>query len=201
MRSLILGNMANDGYSVAKQLRKMNVDVDLAINTSDFGMALPEWEDGNFSDGINPYMLNRKDLENGWSAPKWIKYFDFKNKVSKTGHLIEKLDARINLIKLIREYDVVEAHVPFSIYTQFSGIPYVVYDAGWIRYFPFKKGVRNWLARRSYKKAKKVIITNPDTFEIADNLSYLQKDKVCFIPFSIDPEKYKPINSSEIRSK
>jgi len=193
--------MANDGYAVAKQLRKMNVDVDLGINTSDFGMALPEWEDGNFSDGINPYMLNRKDLENAWSAPKWIKYFDFKNKVSKTGHLIEKLDARINLIKLIREYDVVEAHVPYSIYTQFLGKPYVTYDAGWIRYLHFGKGLRNWLGRRGYKKAKKVIITNPDTFEIADNLSYLQKDKVCFIPFSIDPEKYKPINSSELRSK
>ena len=54
MRSLILGNMANDGYAVAKQLRKMNVDVDLAINISDFGMGLPEWEDGNFNDNVDP---------------------------------------------------------------------------------------------------------------------------------------------------
>jgi len=201
MKILILGNMANDGYSVAKQLRKMNVDVDLAINISDFGMALPEWEDGNFSNGVNPYMLNRKDLENAWSAPKWIKYFDFKNKVPKTVHLIAKLEARINLIKLIREYDVVEAHNPYSIYTQFSGIPYVTYEAGWIRYFPFKGGIKNRLARRGYKKAKKVIMTNPDTFEISDNLSYIKKDKVCFIPFAIDPEKYKPINSNELRSQ
>ena len=201
MRSLILGNMANDGYAVAKQLRKMNVDVDLAINISDFGMALPEWEDGNFNDNADPYDLKKNEIKKSWNAPKWIRYFDFQNKVPRKKHRIEKLKARINLIKLIREYDVVEAHVPFSIYTQFTGIPYVAYDAGWIRYFPFEKGKRNWLARRGYKKAKKVIITNPDTFEISDNLPYIKKDKVCFIPFAIDPEKYKPINSKELRSQ
>jgi len=201
MRSLILGNMANDGYSVAKQLRKMNVDVDLAVNISDFGMALPEWEDGNFNDTIDPYTLNQKDLKNAWNAPEWIRYFDFKNKVPKTGHLIAKLKSRIDLMKMIREYDVVEAHNPYSIYTQFSGIPYVTFEAGWIRYFPFEKGIRSWLARRSYKKAKKVIMTNPDTFEISDNLPYIKKDKVCFIPFAIDSEKYRPINSSNLRSK
>ncbi len=200
MHWLILGNMANDGYAVAKQLRKMNVDVDLAINTSDFGMALPEWEDGSFNDNIDPYNFKINEIKS-WNAPTWIRYFDFKNKLPRKKHRIEKLKSRINLMKLIREYDVVEAHVPFSIYTQFLGIPYVAYDAGWIRYFPFEKGVKNWLARQGYKKAKKVIITNPDTFEIADNLSYLQKDRVCFIPFAIDPEKYKPINSSELRSK
>jgi len=201
MRSLILGNMANDGYAVAKQLRKMNVDVDLAINISDFGMGLPEWEDGNFNDNADPYDLKKNEIKKSWNAPKWIRYFDFQNKVPRKKHRIEKLKARINLIKLIREYDIVEAHVPFSIYTQFTGIPYVAYDAGWIRYFPFEKGKRNWLARRGYKKAKKVIITNPDTFEISDNLPYIKKDKVCFIPFAIDPEKYKPINSKELRSQ
>lgn len=201
MRSLILGNMANDGYAVAKQLRKMNVDVDLAINISDFGMGLPEWEDGNFNDNADPYDLKKNEIKKSWNAPKWIRYFDFQNKVPRKKHRIEKLKARINLIKLIREYDVVEAHVPFSMYTQFTGIPYVAYDAGWIRYFPFEKGKRNWLVRRGYKKAKKVIITNPDTFEISDNLPYIKKDKVCFIPFAIDPEKYKPINSIELRSQ
>ena len=60
MRALILGNMANDGYAVAKQLRKMNADVDLAINISDFGMALPEWEDGIFNDNADPYDLKKK---------------------------------------------------------------------------------------------------------------------------------------------
>jgi len=201
MRALILGNMANDGYAVAKQLRKMNADVDLAINISDFGMALPEWEDGIFNDNADPYDLKKNEIKKSWNAPSWIHYFDFQNKVPRKKHRIEKLKARINLIKLIREYDVVEAQVPYSMYTQFSGIPYVTHDAGWIRYFPFEGGIRNRLARRGYKKAKKVIMTNPDTFEISDNLPYIKKDKVCFIPFAIDPEKYKPVNANELRSQ
>ncbi len=36
MRILILGNMANDGYAAAKGMRKKNVDVNLAVNISDF---------------------------------------------------------------------------------------------------------------------------------------------------------------------
>ena len=59
MRILILGNMANDGYSIAKGLWEMNVDVDLAVNSSDFGMALPEWEDGNIKNNIDPYNIQR----------------------------------------------------------------------------------------------------------------------------------------------
>ena len=39
---------------------------------------------------------------------------------------------------MIREYDIVEVHAPYVIYSQFSGIPNVVYDAGWIRYFPYE---------------------------------------------------------------
>ena len=52
MHILILGNMANDGYSIAKGLWEMNVDVDFAVNSSDFGMALPEWEDGDINNNI-----------------------------------------------------------------------------------------------------------------------------------------------------
>ena len=63
MRILILGNMANDGYSVAKELRKMNVDVDLAVNTSDFGMALPEWEDAEIESNVDPFLVNRNEIK------------------------------------------------------------------------------------------------------------------------------------------
>ena len=43
-----------------------------------------------------------------------------------------KVKARIDLIKLMRNYDVLEVHVPYAMYSQFSRIPYVAYDAGWI---------------------------------------------------------------------
>ena len=44
--------MTNDGYSIAKAYWKMNMDVDLAVNSSEFGMALPEWEDGDISANV-----------------------------------------------------------------------------------------------------------------------------------------------------
>ena len=63
MRILILGNLANDGYSVAKGLWSMNADADLAVNISDFGMALPEWEDGDISNSVDPYNVKVGDLK------------------------------------------------------------------------------------------------------------------------------------------
>jgi len=200
MRILILGNMANDGYAVAKELRKMNKDVDLAVNSSDFGMALPEWEDAELSQGIDPYSADGSTMREYWTPPTWIRYFDFMNKIRWKKKVWRKIKSRIDIVRMMREYDVIETHVPFSIYSQFSGVPYVAYDAGWIRYFPYRHDIRDKLARRGYRKAKSIIITNPDTFEISDSLSYLDKKKIFFSPFAIDTEKYKPTNAKELRS-
>ncbi|HEY8139807.1 MAG TPA: glycosyltransferase family 4 protein [Nitrososphaera sp.] len=201
MRILILGNMANDGYAVAKELRKMNKDVDLAVNSSDFGMALPEWEDAELSHGIDPYLADGNTMRKYWIRPPWIRYFDFMNRTHWKNQLWGKIKSRIDVIKMMREYDIVETHVPFSIYSQFSGVPYVVYDAGWIRYFPYSRGIRDKLARRGYSKAKSIIITNPDTFEISDGLPYLDKKKIFFSPFAIDTDKYRPMDARELRSQ
>ena len=113
---------------------------------------------------------------------------------------IAKIRSRIDLIKMIREYDIVEAHVPYPIYSQFSGIPYITYDAGWIRYLPYDTSIKGKLARRAYSKGKGIIMTNPDTFEISDNLPYLDKKKIHFSPFAIDPNKYRPIPNADLRS-
>ena len=193
--------MANDGYAVAKELRKMNIDVDLAVNISDFGMALPEWEDADISANTDPYNIDGYAARTSWNAPAWIRYFDFKNRLPRKKKMLEKIRSRIDIIEMMREYDIVETHVPYPIYSQFSGVPYVAYDAGWIRYFPYGIGIRNRLARRGYRKARKVIITNPDTFEISDTLSYLHQERIVFCPFAIDPEKYKPNNEDELRAR
>jgi glycosyltransferase involved in cell wall biosynthesis len=202
MRILILGNMANDGYAVAKGLWDMNVDVDLAVNLSDFGMALPEWEDGNMKDNVDPYNIKREQIENTLdNRSKRIIYFDFLNKTKSKRAIFAKIKTRIQLIKKMREYDIVEAHVPYPIYSQFSGNPYVTYDAGWIRYLPYDTSIKGKLARRGYSKGKGLIMTNPDTFEISDRLSYLDKTKIHFSPFAIDPNKYRPLPNGDLRSK
>ena len=89
MRILILGNMANVGYAVAKELRKMNEDVDLAVNISDFGMALPEWEDSDMS-ATDPYAMDGNAAKKTWNPPPWIRYFDFMNKAERKKHMVER---------------------------------------------------------------------------------------------------------------
>jgi glycosyltransferase involved in cell wall biosynthesis len=200
LRILILGNLANDGYSVAKALWKMKVDADLAVNSSDFGMALPEWEDGDISDQVDPYNIHRDEIRDT-SISKRVRYFDLLNKVPRKKRTLDKAMVKINLIRMIREYDIVEVHIPFVIYSQFSGVPYVAYDAGWIRYFPYEKGRMANLVRRGYSKARNIIITNPDTFSISDELSYLDQKRIYFSPFAIDPEKYSPANANGLRTK
>jgi glycosyltransferase involved in cell wall biosynthesis len=201
LRILILGNMANDGYSIAKPLWKMNIDVDLAANSSEFGMSLPEWEDGDISTDIDPYNTHRDDIKNT-SLSGRIRYFDLLNKVKgRRKRLFSKAKAKINLIRMIREYDIVEVNSPYVIFSQFSGIPNVVYDPGWIRYFPYRNGFYDKLARRGYSKAKGVIITNPDTFSISDTLTYLDQQRIYFSPFAIDSEKYCPFPMEELRAK
>ena len=199
MKILILGNMGNAGYAVAKGLRKKNIDVDLAVNISGFGMALPEWEDGNISDNIDPYSVSFSKIKKVWKAPEWIHYFDFKNKLSKKSRFFGKLKARIDLVRMIRRYDIVEAHFPFSIYPQFSGKPYVPYDAGAIREFPYHNDFNYKLAKRSYRKAKKILFTNSDTIPIFHKEKYIEKEKLEFVPFAIDSDKYKPLDASNLR--
>jgi len=196
MRILILGNMANDGYSVAKAMRKLGISAELGINISDFGMALPEWEDAS-ADGLDPYDLIHNRFN--WQPPEWIIYFDFRNRDRLQSAFVEKVGARIGLWKLARGYDVIEAGQPYSLYAQFFGRPYCVYDAGWIRYLPDGKGVRMRLARRAYSRANRIMFTNPDTLRIFESAHWIRIDRLRFTPFAIDPEKYRPFSDSEIR--
>ena len=135
---LILGNMANDGYSIAKAFWKMNKDVDLAVNSSEFGMVCLNGRMETFLTNNDPYNIHRNEIKNTNVSDR-IRYFDFLNKVTRKKEYDRKTMARINLMRMIREYDIVEVHDPYIIYAQFSGIPNVVYDSGWIRYFPYRK--------------------------------------------------------------
>ena len=188
---LILGNMANDGYAVAKEMKKMGVDVTLAINNLDFGMSMPEWEEAEFDEFIDPYDENRKSMKKYWKSPDWIRYFDFKLCI-RPWKLPKRFNESIKIRKIIREYDIVESHVPYPIISQFSGVPYYVYEAGWIRHFEKRRRIVDILGERGYNKSKGVMITNPDTLRIVDTLPTLRKDNIFFTPFAIDSEHYKP---------
>ena len=196
-----MGNTANSGYPIANELRKMNYDVDLALNLSDTVFCFPQWEEGDVKNYPDPLKLDPREILNFWDAPDWIRYFDTYSNVPRKKLLLKKFDSRINLLKIAREYDFIESHFPYPMYLQFSGIPYITFDTGWIRYAPSGNKFSDILTRRGYKKSKAIILTNPDTYEIVDNLSYLNKEKIFFAPFSIDPEKYKPTDHQKLREQ
>lgn len=193
---LILGNTANAGYAVAKELVKMNVDVTLGINEKDFGMAMPEWEEGEFDTLVNPYLLDRNPMKKSWDQPKWIRPFKFEMNAT-IKKLPRKFIESLGVHKFLKEYDIIEAHVPFSIITQFSTTPYYSYDAGWIRHFENRRNIWDRLGERGYNKAKGVMITNPDTLRIVETIKTLHNKNISFVPFAIDHDYYKPIPKNE----
>lgn len=192
---LILGNMANDGYAIAKPMQDMGVDVTLGVNNFDFGMSMPEWETEEFDDYVDPYDLDRKPMMKK-EPPKWIRGFEFTmNLRLRPKSWINRVTQSLAIRKMCREYDLVEAQVPFSIITQFTGIPTIIYDAGWIRNFENRRSIIDRIGERGYNKARRLIITNPDTFRITDSLSTLKQPNIDFSPFAIDSDHYKPSES------
>lgn len=194
-RILILGNLGNAGFQVTEQLVKAGHDVTLGVNTLDFGMSMPEWELLNFDKPIDPYNQNDcQELQQYWTPPKWIRYFQFDMNLSKRPKgIIGRIKHTLQVRKMIQEYDIVEAHVPFSIITQFSGIDYVTYDAGWIRRFEDRRSIIDKLGERGYSKAKSIIVTNPDTLRIFRSNEKLKNKEMRFIPFAIDHQRYKKL--------
>lgn len=197
-RILILGNMANDGYSVAKELVKLHKDTTLAVNNTDFGMSMPQWEENEYEQTVDPFHTTASNLKQKWKSPKWVRYFDFEY-TFRYKRLHKRMINSLKVRKLIREHDIVEAHVPFSIEAMFSGIPYVSYDAGWIRAFEHRRNKGDLLGEMAYNRAKALMITNPDTLRITDILKTLHPKKVVFTPFAIDSNHYKPLNKKQCR--
>ena len=108
--------------------------------------------------------------------------------------------AKINLIRMIREYDIVEVNSPYVIFSQFSGIPNVVYDSGWIRYFPYEIDLMINLQKRLFKSKR----GNYNQSRYFFNFRYttiLESKRIYFSPFAIDPEKYCPFPMEELRAK
>ena len=55
MRVAHVLNLANNGYHIVKALRERGIDADLIIRSTDFGMALPIWEEKEIDE--DPYKI------------------------------------------------------------------------------------------------------------------------------------------------
>lgn len=95
---------------------------------------------------------------------------------------------------VIRNYNLIQAYSldPINVMLGNPGQPFIAYEHGTMREFPFEDSSRGRLYALSVKKAEKLIITNADCNRAADRLGL--KNYV-FIPHIIDERFMRPFES------
>jgi glycosyltransferase involved in cell wall biosynthesis len=105
-----------------------------------------------------------------------------------------RLERRVgSLDALFGAYDVVQLYGlhPALLPPGLPAIPYVAFEHGTMREYPFQDTWRGRLLALGYRLSNKVIITNPDVVEQARLLG-LSDDKYVFVPHPLDETKYCP---------
>ena len=183
-------NMANNQWLIAKALRRAGVEADLIINSRDFGMGVPHWEEADIV-GVDPYAIDLDDLSKFYALPEWVKIW-------RPRDLHVSPQDVIDLLYMVKEYDLLQLSPPSIVYLQFMGKKFIAHEAGWIRHFPFLNGAAEKLARRGYSKAQCVVMTNPDCYSLLPKIKYRRE---VFIPFIIETDRYKPTPVSRNRNE
>jgi glycosyltransferase involved in cell wall biosynthesis len=138
MRVLQIGN-ANFGYAMAKELRKRGFESELIIAKSVVSGSLRS---------INDPLSHDSSLT---SYPDWVKFYDV-NKRGKT----------IQLIREIRNYDVIHAYDRLPIHSMLSGKPYLAQTGGdELRYKAFEKSLSGFMLRLAFKRADQFVYVWP----------------------------------------
>lgn len=145
--------MVNQGYITAKELRKKGYDVNLLAEENSHITTDPAY--------LEP------DLKNNY--PEWIKFFNKNNS-----------NWKFQIIKIMKQYDLIHSWVEFSIFAQFCGKPFIVNTQGSdFRELSNSKTIKGILLKRSYKKSRLIIYNQPDFWSI--NKKILEQ-KGFFIP-------------------
>lgn len=110
------------------------------------------------------------------------------------GDIIEWCPRSLNYKPVLAKYKLVHAYGlnPIHSILCLPGLPFICYEHGTLRDFPFEDSARGRLYRLALKKAEKVIITNADCNRSADRLGL---ENAVFIPHIIDDDLFKPEES------
>jgi len=173
-------------------LRKLGVDAHLIIERPSHVAGLPQWEDGDVKLEIlgDPYDPNWDAFR--WVIPEWVHVWDDR----KSWYPYSRTLKWLRLLAMLGEYDLVVGHAPFAkiatIYHLLHRKPYVLYDAGWIRYL--KQNRSGYArARKGYRDAPLILFTNVDTEPMFKEQGY---GKLAYTPFAIDTEQYSPAKNN-----
>jgi len=162
MKFLIAGNLANNGYNLARLLRKKGFLADLLTNKSS-----KKYDDPKaFDENLKEY-------------PDWIKFWDN-----------SKWNWKYEIIRMMRKYDLIQASTELPIFSLISAKPYVVFTTGSdIIELAHKNSIKGFFLREAYKKAKVLIFSGPYMYP---SIVKLNLKKALFLPLLWDYEKFSP---------
>ena len=163
MKILYAGNTANIGYLVTAHMRKINVEMELLMDSKPSVTSDP--------------LIRDPELNNVY--PKWIHFYD------KT-----KPKWKRNILKKMKEYDLVQSNSNLIIYSYFARKPSISQPIGSeLRITAFSNSLKGMLFRKALQNAKAVIISSP---EMIDLTRKLKLKNTVFIPFFLDVSFFQP---------
>jgi len=193
LRILHCFNMANDGWSAVKGLRAIGADAHLIVHRPAHVASLPHWEEAEI-DTTRLGNLNDPEwttLNESWHMPHYVHVWDLR----KSWYPLSGTLKWFRRIPELADYDIVIGHVPFAkvapLYKWLHNKPYIIYDAGWIRYLHRYNFYSYRLARIGYRNAAKILFTNVDTYAMFTKNGY-PPEKMLYTPFAIDMDIYAP---------
>jgi len=170
LRILQAGN-SNFGYIIAKELRKRGIETDLLISKQIIS--------GQAS--INDPINYDKDLD---SYPEWVIFGE-----------INKRTKIFDIIKKMKNYDLIHAYNAVPIHAMISGKPYVAQSGGDdLRIKAFEKSITGYLLRRAYKKADQFVYVWPIHKPFVEKLRI--KNSI-YLPRIWDVQYFTPRNSKK----
>lgn len=185
--------MANDGWSAVKGLRAIGADAHLIVHRPAHVASLPHWEEAEVDTSRvgNLYNPNWTSLNESWHIPDYVHVWD----LSKSWYPLSGTLKWFRRITELADYDIVIGHFPFAkmapLYKWLHRKPYIIYDAGWIRYLHQYNFHSYRLARIGYSNAAKILFTNVDTHTMFIKNGY-PPDRILYTPFAIDMNLYAP---------
>ncbi len=178
-RALVSRSLRSIGLSplveAVKTLSNRRMASQLGFDEANGETQVQEW--------MNEYARHYPDHRPGLSSPD----------------IYEWLPRSLAYAPMLRRYPLIHAYSLDPIYPLLGnpGQPFICYEHGTMREFPFEDSARGRLYSLCLKKAEKVVITNADCNRSAERLGL---SNYVFIPHIIDDDLFKP-GDSPLRRK
>ena len=165
MRVLFTGNIDNIAYSCAKFARRLGVNADALISSTESGIHHPLWEDQ--ADLAGPIMIDFT-RRTGIRAPLTL----------------------LELRRIYRRYDIVVAMGMMSISTLLLRRPYVAIALGAdMKELVFEKSLKGWLMDQAFRRAGALFYNDVDHWPAVAAKQY---GNASYFPVPIDVARYSP---------